>query len=85
MLPSMEDILTLYTPPEPLPSAISAWDFQICDNDSGLSGIPLGNTISCGMLQQSGSGASEAQYSMNAPPLSQSNIQMNLKFSGSNK
>ncbi|KAK5787339.1 hypothetical protein PVK06_041993 [Gossypium arboreum] len=70
---------------EALPPTFSDLDFQIYDDDKGLHGIQLGNTITNGMFQQGGGEASEAQYNKNAPPLSHSDNQMNLMLNGSNK
>ncbi|KAL1075822.1 hypothetical protein V6Z11_D11G391000 [Gossypium hirsutum] len=60
-------------------------DIPICGIDKGPHGIPWGDTITSGMLQQGGSDASEAQYNTNTPPLSHSDNQMNLMLSGSNE
>ncbi|XP_012434971.1 uncharacterized protein LOC105761650 [Gossypium raimondii] len=66
-------------------STFGDMDIPICGIDKGPHGILWGNTITSGMLQQCGSEASEVQYNTNTPPLSQSDNQMNLTLSGSNK
>ncbi|TYH47318.1 hypothetical protein ES332_D11G403400v1 [Gossypium tomentosum] len=58
---------------------------MIYGGDGSIQFIPLGNTITSGMLQKGGREASEAQYNTNTPPLSHSDNQMNLMLSGSNK
>ncbi|TYI58788.1 hypothetical protein E1A91_D11G386200v1 [Gossypium mustelinum] len=80
VMPTMEEIAASLPSLEALPPPSSD-----CDNDKGLHGMPLGNTINNGMLQQGGSEVFGAQNIMNAPPLSQSDNWMNLMLSASNK
>ncbi|XP_052480166.1 uncharacterized protein LOC105761735 [Gossypium raimondii] len=82
-VPSMQDVAP--TDCRESSSTFGDMDIPICGIDKGPHGIPLGNTITSGMLQQGGSEASEAQYNTNTPPLSHSDNQMNLMLSGSNK
>ncbi|KAK8330187.1 hypothetical protein V6Z12_A11G379100 [Gossypium hirsutum] len=89
-VPGMKEVAATYDHArlpsrEALPPTSSDLDFQIYDNEKGLHGIPLGNTITNGMLQQGGGEASEAQYNKNAPPLLHGDNQMSLMLSGSNK
>ncbi|TYH47312.1 hypothetical protein ES332_D11G403000v1 [Gossypium tomentosum] len=80
VMPTMEEIAASLPSLEALPPPSSD-----CDNDKGLHGMPLGNTINNGMLQEGGSEVFGAQNILNAPPLSQSDNWMNLVRSASNK